>query len=131
MKVLATQFKANMSLREGYLSISDVVENNFKQHIFNSCIKLTPKKDEKVEFTKWLAYWEGSPVLIEMTVLTTVLPTGYVKVTIVDKAVRGIDEVGFYPGKQSKTMVEYRDGKLLVTEEDLRQAAQKYLNSNK
>ena len=126
MKVLVTQFKANTSLREGYLSISDVVENNFKQYIFNSCIKLKPKKGESLEFTKWLAYWEDPPILIEMTVLINVLPTGYVKATIVDKDMKQVSEVGEYPGKQSKTFAHYQNGKF-QTEADILRAAKDLL----
>lgn len=122
MKVLVTQFKSNMSLRDGYLSISDVVGNNFKQYIFNSCIKLKPKKDETLEFTKWLAYWEDSPILIEMTVLINVLPTGYVKATIVDKDMKQVSDVGQYPGKQSKTFAQYLNGKFQTEADILREA---------
>ncbi|AXC39066.1 UNVERIFIED_ORG: hypothetical protein [Escherichia phage CMSTMSU] len=48
MDVLATQFKRNAEEREGYLSISEVVEDGFKQYIFNSAIKLKPTKIHRI-----------------------------------------------------------------------------------
>lgn len=115
MTVLATQFKRNTEQREGYLSISEVVEGNFKQYIFNASIKLKATKSDKDRgFTKWVAYWEDSPVAIEMTVMTTVLETGYIKATIVDKQVRTIDEIGPYPARNSKVFGNLIDGKFML-----------------
>lgn len=115
MDVLATQFKRNAEQREGYLSISDVVENNFKQYIFNSSIKLkVSKNNNDISFTKWVAYWEDSPIAIEMTVITSVLPTGYVKATIVDKKLRPVDDIGSYPAKHSKVFGRLVDNKFML-----------------
>lgn len=120
MDVLATQFKRNAELREGYMSISEVVENNFKQYIFNSAIKIKPTKESPDRsFTKWIAYWEESPIVIEMTVITTVLETGYVKATIVDKKVRTLEEVGEYPARNSKVFGYLIDSKFKL-EKDAR-----------
>lgn len=106
MDVLATNFKRNVEEREGYFSISEVVDDNFKQYIFNSAIKLKCTKDSPDRsFTKWIAYWEDSPVAIEMTVITTVLETGYIKAIIVDKKVRTLDEINPYPARNSKVLV--------------------------
>lgn len=115
MDVLATQFKRNAEQREGYLSISDVTENNFKQYIFNSAIKLKVSKNTNdISFTKWIAYWEDSPIAIEMTVITSILPTGYVKATIVDKKVRPVDEICAYPSKHSKVFGRLVDNKFML-----------------
>lgn len=115
MDVLATQFKRNAEEREGYLSISEVVEDGFKQYIFNSAIKLKPTKDSPDRsFTKWIAFWEESPIAIEMTVITTVLETGYIKAIVVDKKVRNLDEIGTYPARNSKVFGCLVDGKFMI-----------------
>lgn len=120
MDVLATQFKRNAEQREGYLSISDVAENNFKQYIFNSAIKLkVTKNTSDISFTKWVAYWEDSPIAIEMTVITSVLPTGYIKATIVDKKVRPVEDIGIYPAKNSKVFGRLVDNKFMLEGEQL------------
>ncbi|EMR6006026.1 hypothetical protein WJW27_002732 [Escherichia coli] len=115
MDVLATNFKRNTEEREGYLSISDVVDDNFKQYIFNSAIKLKCTKDAPDRsFTKWIAYWEDSPIAIEMTVITTVLETGYIKAIVVDKKVRSLDEINPYPARNSKVFGFLVEGKFMI-----------------
>lgn len=123
MTVLATQFKRNTEQREGYLSISDVVENNFKQYIFNSFIKIKSTQAEpERSFTKWIVYWEDSPIAIEMTVITSVLETGFVKAVVVDKKMHNVSELGAYPARNAKVFGVMVDNKFM-----LKDGAQKYV----
>lgn len=101
MDVLATLFKMNTQEKEGYLSLSDI--ENTGEYIFKNTIKLkTSKNNTNTNFTKWIAYWEGTNLAVEMTVLAKALSTGYVKVTIIDKKLRTTDECGEYPVKGTK-----------------------------
>lgn len=103
--VLATKMTNAMCKRDGYLSISDVTEATFKSYTFNTCLKV-----KEGGFVKWVLYWEDCPVVYVFTVLTTILSTGYVKATIIDKQGSFVDTIGAYPAKSNTVFGEIIKG---------------------
>lgn len=111
MNIVATKLSNAMSKRQGYVSISDAMEENFKSYTFSHCLKL--KKDSQ-GFTKWVLYWDDVDFVVVFTVITTVLSTGYVKATIIDRKLTDVQTVGEYGGKLSFCEVEEVQGKFLT-----------------
>lgn len=108
MNIVATKLTSAMSKRQGYVSISDAMEDNFKSYTFSNCLKL--KKDH-TGFTKWVLYWDDVDFVVVFTVITTVLSTGFVKATIIDRTLTDVQTVGPYAGKLSFCEVELIQGK--------------------
>lgn len=108
MNIVATKLTNAMSKRQGYISISDAMEDSFKSYTFSNCLKL--KKDH-TGFTKWVLYWDDVDFVVVFTVLTTVLSTGFVKATIIDRTLTDVQTVGPYVGKLSFCEVELIQGK--------------------
>lgn len=115
MNVLGTKFSTAMGARNGWFSINEVLDDTFKHYTFNQCLKLKVPAEERENFgfVQWVMYWEDSPVAVLLHVLTTVLPTGYVKVSVLSKEHKFIDEIGEYPSKQAVMDGFYVDGKFL------------------
>lgn len=111
MNIVATKLNTAMSHRQGYVSISDAMEENFKSYTFSNCLKL---KKDKSGFTKWVLYWEDVDFVVVFTVLTTVLSTGFVKATIIDRTLTDVQTVGHYAGKLSFCEVEEIQGKFMT-----------------
>lgn len=113
MNVLGTKFSTAMGARNGWFSINEVLDDTFKHYTFNQCLKLKVPAEERENFgfVQWVMYWEDSPVAVLLHVLTTVLPTGYVKVSVLSKEHKFIDEIGEYPSKQAVMDGFYVDGK--------------------
>lgn len=111
MNIIATKLTNAMSKRQGYITISDAMEENFKSYTFSNCLKL--KKDSQ-GFTKWVLYWDDVDFVVVFTVITTVLSTGYVKATIIDRKLTDVQTVGSYQGKLSFCEVEEVQGKYLT-----------------
>lgn len=102
MAVLANIFKNNMAKRHGFLSINDVMDDNFQYYTFDSIVKL-----HEANFDSWVVYWEGSPVAVKCTVKADVLPNGFVKVAILNKEVAFTDVLGEYPSSTNHVMGSY------------------------
>lgn len=111
MNIVATKLSNAMSKRQGYISISDAMEDNFKSYTFSNCLKL---KKEHSGFTKWVLYWDDVDFVVVFTVLTTVLSTGHVKATIIDRKLTDVQTVGEYCGKLSFCEVEEVKGKFMT-----------------
>lgn len=112
MNIVATKLSTSMSNRQGYISISDAMEENFKSYTFSNCLKL--KKDSQ-GFTKWVLYWEDVDFVVVFTTITTVLSTGFVKATIIDRKLTDVQTVGEYCGKLSFCEVQEIKGKFMTT----------------
>lgn len=97
MSVLGTKFTSSMVGRQGYMSIKDVLEDQFKYYTFNTCIKIKDVSD----IDTWVMYWENSPVAVVLKVLPSILNTKFTKVAIISKEVVSTDDVGEYPGKSN------------------------------
>ena len=115
MNVLGTKFSTAMGARNGWFSINEVLDDTFKHYTFNQCLKLkvTPENKDAMNFVQWIMYWEDSPVAVHLHVLTSVLPTGFVKATVLSKKHVFIDEIGEYPSKQAVMDGFLVDGKFL------------------
>lgn len=113
MEVLGTKFSVAMGARNGWFSINEVLEDTFKHYTFNQCLKLkvTPENKDSMNFVQWIMYWENVPVAVHLHVLTTVLPTGFVKATVISKKHVFTDEIGEFPGKGSVVEGYIVDGK--------------------
>jgi hypothetical protein len=111
MNIIATKLSSAMSHRQGYISISDAMEPNLKSYTFSNCLKL---KKDSLGFTKWVLYWEDADFVVVFTVLTTVLSTGYIKATIIDRELTDVNTVGEYTGKNSFTEVYLVQGKYVT-----------------
>ncbi|AZU98411.1 hypothetical protein BZF66_05520 [Salmonella enterica] len=114
MNIVATKLSSSMSKRQGYLSISDAMEPNLKSYTFSHCLKL---KKDALGFTKWVLYWDDTDFVVVFTVITTVLSTGYIKATIIDRELTDVQTVGAYTGKNSFTEVHLVQGKYLSTKD--------------
>lgn len=114
MNIVATKLTNAMSKRQGYISISDAMAENFKSYTFSNCLKI--KKDSS-GFTKWVLYWDDVDFVVVFTVLTTVLSTGFVKATIIDRTLTDVQTVGEYCSKLSFCEVEEVKGKFLTRKE--------------
>lgn len=111
MNIIATKLSSALSHRQGYISISDAMEPNLKSYTFSNCLKL---KKDSLGFTKWVLYWEDADFVVVFTVLTTLLSTGYVKATIIDRELTDVQTVGEYDGKSSFTEVSLVQGKYVT-----------------
>jgi|AGFT01.1.fsa_nt_gi hypothetical protein len=111
MNIVATKLSTAMSKRQGYLSISDAMEQNLKSYTFSNCIKL---KKDALGFTKWVLYWDDTDFVVVFTVITTLLSTGYVKATIIDRTLTDVQTVGAYDGKNAFCEVFLTQGKYLT-----------------
>lgn len=96
MSALATNMTNAMQSRAGYLSLKDLLDESTMYYTFKDCIKF---KKENID--TWACYWEGSPLVVVMTVKASVLPNGFTKVAILNKEIKGVDEFGMYPSKRS------------------------------
>lgn len=115
MEVLGTKFSVAMGARNGWFSINEVLDDTFKHYTFNQCLKLkvTPENKDDFNFVQWVMYWENVPVAVHLHVLTTVLPTGYVKATVISKKHVFTDEIGEYPSKSAVMNGYIVDGKFM------------------
>lgn len=120
MNIVATKLSSAMSKRQGYLSISDAMEPNLKSYTFSHCIKL---KKDALGFTKWVLYWDDTDFVVVFTVITSVLSTGYIKATIIDRELTDVQTVGAYTGKNAFTEVHLVQGKYLTTKERAHQVS--------
>lgn len=112
MNIIATKLSSTLSHRQGYISISDAMEPNLKSYTFSNCLKL---KKDSLGFTKWVLYWEDADFVVVFTVITTLLSTGYIKATIIDRELTDSQTVGEYTGKSSFTEVYQVQGKYLTS----------------
>lgn len=112
MNIIATKLSSAMSHRQGYISISDAMEPNLKSYTFSNCIKL---KKDSLGFTKWVLYWDDADFVVVFTVITTLLSTGFVKATVIDRELTDIQTVGEYTGKNAFTEVYSVQGKYLTS----------------
>lgn len=99
MTALATQFKAIMSKRDGYMSIPQFMEKDIVEYTFDNLFKV-----HSSDFSEWVVYWEGSPVAVRCKVVPQVLANGHIRVGIFKKDLVAVDVVGEYTYHTNQVM---------------------------
>lgn len=116
MTVLVTNFKQKMQDKDGFMSVQEMLNDGCSSHIFKGCLKVNPSPAD-AQFSQWLAYWEGFPYAVMCTVHATQFPNGDVKVTILTKELKTLEEVGEYPVKKNSVFGDFIDGKFISTKD--------------
>lgn len=114
MTVLVTNFKQNMQDKDGFLSVQEMLNDGCSSHIFKGCLKIKPAPEDE-NFCQWLAYWEGFPYAVLCTVGATKFPNGDIKVSILTKELKTLEEVGEYPAKKNSVFGDLINGKFIST----------------
>lgn len=116
MTVLVTNFKQNMQDKDGFLSVQEMLNDGCSSHIFKGCLKVKPSASDE-HFSQWLAYWDGFPYAVLCTVSAIQFPNGDIKVLILTKELKTLEEVGSYPSKKNSIFGDFIDGKFISTKD--------------
>lgn len=111
MAVLVTRFKKSHQDKDGYLSANEMMNDGCSTHIFKGCLKIKPNKTKS--FSQWLVYWEDFPFAILCTTHSTWLANGDVKVSILTKELKTIEEIGEYTSKRNYEFGELINSKFV------------------
>lgn len=116
MSVLCTIFKQAMQDKDGFLSVQEMLQDSCSSHIFKGCLQVKPKEDEK-HISQWVAYWEGFPFVIICTVSSAILGNGNLKLMILGKELKPIDEMGEYTAKRNSCFGQIMNGKFVQSKD--------------